>query len=75
MSTRELAPEGVSTAPPPPVPAPLAGDPLVLGLPCFIVGSVALGLVLVEYVPAGTAGASLATGDKALPLGPPIVRG
>lgn len=43
----------------PPVPAPLAGDPLVLGLPCFIVGSVALGLVLVRFVPAAAVGASL----------------
>lgn len=59
MSTRELAPE-VSTAPPPPVPAPLAGDPLVLGLPVFIAGSVALGLYLVGFVPAAAAGASLA---------------
>jgi len=60
MSTRELAPDDVSTAPPPAVPLPLAGDPLVLGLPCFIVGSVALGLVLVTYVPATAVGASLA---------------
>lgn len=59
MSTRELAPE-VSTAPPPPVPLPLAGDPLVLGLPCFITGSTALALYLVGFVPAAAAGASLA---------------
>ncbi len=38
---------------------PLAGDPAMLGLPSFIVGSVALGLVLVGVVPAGTVGASL----------------
>ena len=38
---------------------PLAGDPLALGLPCFIVGSVALGLVLVGVVPATATGASL----------------
>ena len=60
MSTRELAADDVSTAPPPAVPLPLAGDPLVLGLPCFIVGSVALGLYLVGFVPAAAAGASLA---------------
>jgi len=60
MSTRELAPDDVSTAPPPAVPLPLAGDPLVLGLPCFIVGSIALGLYLVGFVPAAAAGASLA---------------
>jgi uncharacterized protein len=47
---REVTPE---------VTGPLAGDPLALGLPTFIVGSVALGLVLVGFVsPLGT-GASL----------------
>jgi succinate-acetate transporter protein len=50
--------------PPPPEasPAPvglLAGDPMSLGLPSFIVGSVALGLVLVGMVPAAAVGASL----------------
>jgi uncharacterized protein len=39
--------------------APLAGDPSMLGLPTFIVGSVALGLVLVGVVPATAVGASL----------------
>jgi succinate-acetate transporter protein len=38
---------------------PLAGDPAALGLPSFVVGSVALGLVLVGMVPASAAGASL----------------
>ena len=43
----------------PEVTGPLAGDPLSLGLPAFIVGSVALGMVLVGFVsPLGT-GASL----------------
>ena len=43
----------------PEVKGPLAGDPLSLGLPAFIVGSVALGMVLVGFVsPLGT-GASL----------------
>jgi hypothetical protein len=37
----------------------LAGDPMSLGLPSFIVGSVALGLVLVGMVPAAAVGASL----------------
>jgi succinate-acetate transporter protein len=37
----------------------LAGDPLALGLPSFIVGSVALGLVLIGMVPAAAVGASL----------------
>ncbi|HEY0447511.1 GPR1/FUN34/YaaH family transporter [Actinophytocola sp.] len=37
-----------------------AADPAMIGLPSFIVGSVALGLVLVGYVPASAVGASLA---------------
>ena len=40
------------------VPA-VTGDPSLIGLPSFIVGSVALGLVLVGYVPAAAVGASL----------------
>jgi uncharacterized protein len=60
MSTRELTPDDVVTAPPPAVAPPLTGDPLALGLPCFIVGSIALGLYLVGFVPAAAAGASLA---------------
>jgi succinate-acetate transporter protein len=36
-----------------------AGDPAALGLPSFIVGSIALGLVLVGMVPATAVGASL----------------
>ena len=43
----------------PEVPAAPAGDPSTVGLPSFIVGSVALGLVLVGMVPADAAGASL----------------
>ena len=39
---------------------PLAGDPAILGLPSFIVGSVAFGLGLVGVVPAAAAGAPLA---------------
>lgn len=46
-------------APEPPAAAP-AGDPGLIGLPSFIVGSIALGLVLVGYVPAAAVGASLA---------------
>lgn len=41
------------------VASPLAGDPSVIGLPSFIVGSIALGLVLVGMVPATAVGASL----------------
>lgn len=43
----------------PEAPAAAAGDPATLGLPSFIVGSVALGLVLVGMVPADAVGASL----------------
>lgn len=38
---------------------PLAGDPAALGLPCFVVGSVALGLALVGVVPAAAVGAAV----------------
>jgi succinate-acetate transporter protein len=43
----------------PEVTGPLAGDPLSLGLPSFIVGSVALGMVLIGFVSPLGAGASL----------------
>jgi succinate-acetate transporter protein len=39
---------------------PLAGDPAMLGLPSFVVGSVALGLALVGVTPAAAVGAPLA---------------
>jgi uncharacterized protein len=42
------------------VPGPLGGDPAILGLPSFIVGSVALGLALVGVTPAAAVGAPLA---------------
>jgi uncharacterized protein len=38
---------------------PLVGDPMALGLPCFIAGSVSLGLALVGVVPAAAIGAAL----------------
>ena len=38
---------------------PLAGDPMALGLPCFIAGSVSLGLALAGVVPAAAIGAAL----------------
>jgi hypothetical protein len=47
--------ESVAPAEPPPP----TGDPLMIGLPCFIVGSIALGLALVGYVPAAAIGAIL----------------
>lgn len=46
-------------ADPPAAPEPATGDPAVIGLPAFIVGSVALGLALVGYVPATAVGAPL----------------
>jgi uncharacterized protein len=52
-----------TTSPAPAAPAvvgPLAGDPSMLGLGSFIVGSVALGLALVGVVPFGVLGAPLA---------------
>jgi succinate-acetate transporter protein len=49
------APEPV-TAPAEPAASPLwGGDPLMLGLPIFVVGSVALGFSLIGYVPASAA--------------------
>src|ERR1700760_937795 len=40
-------------------PGPLTGDPGALGLPCFIAGSVSLGLALVGVVPATAIGAAI----------------
>jgi hypothetical protein len=56
-SAAHLAPpEAAPAAPPNPF---LEGNPAAVGLPAFIVGSIALGLVLVGYVPATAVGASL----------------
>jgi succinate-acetate transporter protein len=44
-------------------------DPMMVGLPSFVVGSVALGLVLIGYVPATAVGASLAVIIAATGLG------
>lgn len=43
----------------PQVSAAAAGDPAILGLPIFVVGSVALGLSLVGYVPPAAAGSAV----------------
>jgi succinate-acetate transporter protein len=48
---------------------PMAGDPAMLGLGSFIVGSVALGLALAGVVPAGVLGAPLAIILAATALG------
>ena len=76
MSTLD-ATAGESGAPAPaaepaaaePVVGPMAGDPSILGLGSFIVGSVALGLSLVGVVPAGVLGAPLAIILSATALG------
>src|SRR5580704_11564655 len=52
-----------------PVVGPMAGDPAMLGLSSFIVGSVALGLGLVGVVPVGVLGAPLAIILAATALG------
>jgi uncharacterized protein len=63
-------PATVNEAPAAPaVVGPMAGDPSMLGLASFIVGSVALGLGLVGVVPAGVLGAPLAIILAATALG------
>jgi uncharacterized protein len=42
-----------------PVRRPLAGDPSLVGLPSFIVGAVAFGMVLIGVTPVGAVGAAL----------------
>lgn len=54
--------DSTSTAPAPvaaPAPAPAVGSPAVVGVPMFVIGSVALGLADVGFVPAAAAGASI----------------
>ncbi len=53
------APETPSAAAPAPSAPPLLGDPSALGLPCFVVGSVSLGLALIGVVPVSAIGAAL----------------
>src|SRR5215475_1479089 len=65
MAAVDAAAEGPAGAvaevtPPPAVTGLLAGDPMALGLPVFIAGSVALGLTLVGMVPGSPLGAPLA---------------
>lgn len=49
--------------------APAVGSPAVIGVPTFVVGSLALGLVLVGYVPATAAAASIPIISTATGLG------
>lgn len=65
--TAEVGTPEATPAPPPN--AFLAGNPAAVGLPAFIVGSIALGLVLVGYVPATAVGASLPIIAAATALG------
>ena len=58
-----------ATEAPAPVVGPMAGDPGMLGLGSFIVGSIALGLGLVGVVPVGVLGAPLAIILAATALG------
>jgi succinate-acetate transporter protein len=53
------AQEQPATEAPPAATAPLLGDPSALGLPCFIAGSVSLGLALIGVVPVSAIGAAL----------------
>jgi succinate-acetate transporter protein len=57
-SNVDLSPAASSAPAPAPV-GPLAGDPGNLGLPSFVVGSLALGLALIGVVPAAAVGATL----------------
>jgi succinate-acetate transporter protein len=61
MSTSSVGapPVTITTEAPPVAPAAAAGDPQVLGLPAFAVGSIALGLALVGYVPVAAQTAAL----------------
>jgi succinate-acetate transporter protein len=54
-----VAPVEPLPAPVPTAPERVSGDPSVLGLPCFVVGSVALAFALVGYVPATADGGVL----------------
>jgi len=58
-TARHAAGPEPATAPAPEPQPPAGGDPAMIGLPCFIVGSIALGLALVGYVPAAAVGASI----------------
>jgi succinate-acetate transporter protein len=57
---REGTPAPVEASAPPPAAAPApTGDPLIVGLPAFLVGSVALGLVDINFAPIAAAGAAI----------------
>jgi succinate-acetate transporter protein len=58
VPTPRAAAEAAAAAPPPTA-APPPGDPAMVGLPSFLVGSTALGLVLVGFTPDTAVGASI----------------
>ncbi|WP_031468363.1 GPR1/FUN34/YaaH family transporter [Sciscionella sediminilitoris] len=61
MTTSETKTRGAENQQPESAsPAAADGDPALIGVPTFVVGSVALGLVLVGYVSAEAVGASVA---------------
>lgn len=64
-----LSPHETAEPVAPPVPAHLAGDPSVLGLPVFVVGSLALAFTLVGLVSPAAGGAPLAIIMAATGLG------
>jgi len=55
MSSSDVDDSGRSAAPAPP--ASTAASPVLLGLPCAVIGVLALGLFLLGYAPQGAAGA------------------
>jgi uncharacterized protein len=69
MTTVDATAGGPASIQEAPVVGPLAGDPSILGLGSFIVGSAALGLALVGVVPTGVLGAPLAIILAATALG------
>jgi succinate-acetate transporter protein len=69
MTTIDASTESSQRAAAHAAPAAPPADPMMIGLPSFIVGSVALGLVLIGYVPATAVGASLAVIIAATGLG------
>jgi hypothetical protein len=81
MTTLDASTESVPRVPAQPTAeaAPAAAsdhpDPMMIGLPSFVVGSVALGLVLIGYVPAAAVGASLAVIIAATGIGLLIAAG
>lgn len=60
---------GTADGAPPPGAAPPAGDPLVVGLPAFIAGSVALALVDLGFAPLAASGAAVPVIMTATSLG------